>query len=283
MELTRVAATRALRVVREEEMKDGSFAGNSDAGMLSNERERILLEQLPIVHLLARRIHVTLPKHVNIDDLVSAGILGLMDAFLKFDPAKNVPFRSYAQFRIRGAILDSLRTLDWGPRSLRKKGRAVDAAIQALAQRMGCLPGDGEVAAEMAMGLKEYQLLSGDLKMLEIGTLQMERNESGEDDLACLPARPEDDPLSICIERDLKHRLLGAIANLPDRERLVSTLYYYLENTMREIALVLGVAESGVSHIHASALAHLRTALKDLPVRKVAAAAAKRPKMPLAA
>ena len=282
MKLARVTPTGTFRVVRKEAVKDG-LPSSSNAGTLSCEREQILLEQLPIVHLLARRIHRTLPKHVDIEDLISAGILGLVDAFLKFDPAKNVPFRSYAQFRIRGAILDSLRTLDWSPRSLRQKGRAVEAAIRTLAQRMGCLPGDGEVAAELAMGLKEYQQLSRDLKDLEIGTLQMERNESGEDDLACLPARQEDDPLSICIQRDLKERLLGAIANLPDRERLVSTLYYYLENTMREIALTLGVAESGVSHIHASAVAHLRTALKDLPVRKQVAAAAKRPKMPLAA
>jgi RNA polymerase sigma factor for flagellar operon FliA len=283
MKLARVAATGTLRAVRKEAAKCGYLPGNSNAETLSNERERILLEQLPIVHLLARRIRMTLPRHVDIEDLVSAGILGLMDAFLKFDPAKNVPFRSYAQFRIRGAIMDSLRTLDWSPRSLRQKGRVVEAAIRALAQRMGCLPGDGEVAAELAMGLKEYQQLSRDLKMLEIGTLQMERNESGEDDLACLPAREEDNPLSICIQRDLKDRLLNAIANLPDRERLVSTLYYYLENTMREIALMLGVAESGVSHIHASAVTHLRTALKDRPVRKETAAAAKRPKMPLAA
>ena len=100
--------------------------------VLTGEQERVLLEHLPIVRFLARRIHERLPQHVDIEDMVSAGVVGLMDAFSKFDPAKKVQFRSYAQFRIRGAILDSLRTLDWSPRELRRKGRAVEEAIRVL-------------------------------------------------------------------------------------------------------------------------------------------------------
>jgi len=236
--------------------------------MLTNEQERVLLEHLPVVRFLARRIHERLPQHVDIEDLVSAGVVGLMDAFAKFDPAKKVQFRSYAQFRIRGAILDSLRTLDWSPRELRRKGRAVEEAIRSVTARVGRAAGENEVAQEMGLGLEEYQQLLGDLKGLEIGTLHMERNEdSGEEELAYVPGRPEEDPLFRCLRGEMEQRLTDAIQNLPDRERLVMTLYYYEEMTMREIGLALGVVESRVSQVHASAVVHLRAALKDLAAR----------------
>jgi RNA polymerase sigma factor for flagellar operon FliA len=240
------------------------------APTLNSEQERVLLEHLPIVRFLARRIHERLPQHVDIEDLVSAGVVGLMDAFQKFDPGKKVQFRSYAQFRIRGAILDSLRTLDWSPRELRRKGRAVEEAIRVLTARAGRAPGEAEVAVEMGLSLEDYQQLLGDLKGLEIGTLHMERNEdSGEEELAYVPGRPEEDPLFRCLRGELEERLSEAIANLPDRERLVMTLYYYEEMTMREIGLALGVVESRVSQVHASAVVHLRSALKDLASKGV--------------
>jgi len=235
---------------------------------LTAEQERALLEHLPIVRFLARRIHERLPQHVDIEDLVSAGVVGLMDAFSKFDPNKKVQFRSYAQFRIRGAILDSLRTLDWSPRELRRKGRAVEEAIRVLTARLGRPPNESEVASEMALSLDEYQQLLGDLKGLEIGTLHLERNEdSGEEELAYIPGRPDEDPLFQCLRGELEERLAEAISQLPDRERLVMSLYYYEEMTMREIGLALGVVESRVSQVHASAVVHLRTALKDLAAR----------------
>jgi len=238
--------------------------------VLTAEQERVLLEHLPIVRFLARRIHERLPQHVDIEDLVSAGVVGLMDAFAKFDPTKKVQFRSYAQFRIRGAILDSLRTLDWSPRDLRRKGRAVEEAIRVLTARFGHAPSEPEVAVEMGLGLEEYQQLLGDLKGLEIGTLHMERNEdSGDEELAYVPGRPEEDPLFRCLRGELEDRLAEAIARLPDRERLVMTLYYYEEMTMREIGLALGVVESRASQVHASAVVHLRVALKDLAARGI--------------
>ncbi|MGA3159702.1 MAG: FliA/WhiG family RNA polymerase sigma factor [Terracidiphilus sp.] len=247
---------------------DGYPPSGAQLPVLTSEQERVLLEHLPIVRFLARRIHERLPQHVDIEDLVSAGVVGLMDAFSKFDPAKKVQFRSYAQFRIRGAILDSLRTLDWSPRELRRKGRAVEEAIRVLSARMGHTPDEAEVAVEMALELDEYQQLLGDLKGLEIGTLHMERNEdSGEEELAYIPGRPEEDPLFCCLRGELEERLAEAIQNLPDRERLVMSLYYYEEMTMHEIGLALGVVESRVSQVHASAVVHLRGALKDLAAR----------------
>ncbi|MGB6975042.1 MAG: FliA/WhiG family RNA polymerase sigma factor [Terracidiphilus sp.] len=234
-------------------------------GALSGEQERVLLEHLPTVRFLARRIHERLPQHVDIEDLVSAGVVGLMDAFAKFDAGKNVQFRSYAQFRIRGAILDSLRTLDWSPRELRRKGRAVEEAIRQLTARLGRAPAEGEVAAALSVSLEEYQQLLGDLKGLEIGTLHVERNEdSGEEVLAYVPGRLDEDPLFRCLRGEMEERLGDSIGKLPERERLVMTLYYFEEMTMREIGLALGVVESRVSQVHASAVAHLRAALKEL-------------------
>jgi len=243
-------------------------SGRVPMQQLTPEEERVLIEHLPIVRFLARRIHERLPQHVDIDDLFSAGVVGLMDAFAKFDATKKVQFRSYAQFRIRGAILDSLRTLDWSPRELRRKGRAVEEAIRTLTSRLGRAPSESEVAAEMSIGLEVYQQLLGELKGLEIGTLHLERNEdSGEEELAYIPGRPDDDPLFRCLRGEMEGRLTGAIQDLPERERLVMTLYYYEEMTMREIGMALGVVESRVSQIHASAVLHLRSALADLASR----------------
>ena len=245
--------------VETRDMSKGGYAFPSADGQITIEQERMMIDHLPTVRFLARRIHERLPQHVDIEDLVSAGVLGLMDALQKFDPEKKVQFRSYAQFRIRGAILDSLRTLDWGPRDLRRKGRAVEESIRVLTTRMGRSPLETEVADEMGMDLGEYQQLLGELKGLEIGTLHAERSEdSGEEELAYIPNSPEDDPLFRCLKGEMKARLTEAINQLPERERLVMTLYYYEEMTMKEIGLTLGVVESRVSQIHASAVLHLR-------------------------
>lgn len=217
---------------------------------------------LPMVRYLARRIHDRLPSHVEMDDLVSAGVVGLMDAYTKFKPSKKVLFRSYAQFRVRGAILDSLRNLDWSPRELRKKGRALEDAVQALTRKWARCPSEVEVAAELGVTLDQYQHLLGELKGLEIGTLNAERSEdSGEEEIAYLPNSPEDDPLFRCLKSEMHRRLVFAIEQLAERERLVLSLYYFDELTMREVGLSLGVVESRVSQIHSSAVLNLRALL----------------------
>ena len=243
----------------------GLEAETATGGDSATERDLLLMEHLPTVRYLARRIHERLPQHVELDDLVSAGVVGLIDAFSKFDHTKKVQFKSYAQFRIRGAILDSLRTLDWSPRELRRKGRAVEEAMRAVTQRVGRAPSEQEIAKEMELGLEEYQQLLGDLKGLEIGSLHMERSEdSGDEELAYIPGSPEEDPLFRCLKGELKQHLADAIDDLPEKERMVLTLYYYEELTMKEIGLTLGVVESRVSQIHSSAVLRLRTALADL-------------------
>jgi len=229
------------------------------------EREVLLIEHLPSVRYIARRIHERLPQHVELDDLVSSGIVGLIDALSKFDHSKRVQFKSYAQFRIRGAILDSLRTLDWSPRELRRKGRAVEEAIRAVTQRLGRAPVEQEIAMEMGLSLTGYQQLLGELKGLEIGSLHVESTEdSGDEELAYIPGSPEDDPLFRCLKGEMKQRLADAIDELPEKERLVLTLYYYEELTMKEIGVTLGVVESRVSQIHSSAVLRLRAALAGL-------------------
>jgi len=248
----------------------------AEPGAAAAERDRMLLEHLPTVRYIARRIHERLPQHVELDDLVSAGIVGLIDAFGKFDHTKKVQFKSYAQFRIRGAILDSLRMLDWSPRELRRKGRAVEEAIRSVTHKMGRAPGEQEIAGEMKIGLEEYHQLLGELKGLEIGSLNMERTEdSGDEELSYIPGSPQEDPLFRCLQGEMKQHLADAIDELPEKERMVLTLYYYEELTMKEIGLTLGVVESRVSQIHSSAVLRLRAAMGGVPAKAVM----KRPRM----
>ncbi len=262
------ATLTALPVVAGYGAGTGSKSGVGGTGletMTAAEREALLMEHLPTVRYLARRIHERLPQHVDLDDLVSAGVVGLIDAFSKFDHGKKVQFKSYAQFRIRGAILDSLRTLDWSPRELRRKGRAVEEAIRSATRRLGRAPTETEIAREMEMSLADFQQLLGDLKGLEIGSLHMERSEdSGDEELSYVPGSPEEDPLFRCLKGEMKQMLADAIEELPEKERMVLTLYYYEELTMKEIGLTLGVVESRVSQIHSAAVIRLRTALAAL-------------------
>ena len=244
---------------------DERSGGEVLEGATATNRDLMLMEHLPAVRYIARRIHERLPQHVELDDLISAGVVGLIDAFSKFDHGKKVQFKSYAQFRIRGAILDSLRTLDWSPRELRRKGRAVEEAIRSVTQRVGRAPSEQEIAGEMELSLADYQQLLGDLKGLEIGSLHVERSEdSGDEELAYIPGSPEEDPLFRCLKGEMKQRLADAIDELPEKERMVLTLYYYEELTMKEIGLTLGVVESRISQIHSSAVLRLRTSLVSL-------------------
>ena len=229
---------------------------------LSDEPENVLLEYLPLLRSVARRIHARLPKHVEIEDLISAGMVGLLDALTRFDLSKRVRFESYAQFRIRGAILDSLRTLDWGSRGLRRSGRAVEETICLLTAQLGRTPNDEEVSEEMGLDLSKYQQLLGDLKGLAVGSPNFACDEDSEGDaLAHVPGKLEDDPHVRYLRKEVADRMASAIARLPETERIVMMLYYYEDIKMREIAFSMGVCESRVSQIHASAVMHLRAQL----------------------
>jgi RNA polymerase sigma factor for flagellar operon FliA len=229
----------------------------------SATREQILLEHMSLVRFVARKIHERLPQHVELDDLIGAGIVGLIDAFNKFDHKKEVQFRSYAQFRIRGAILDSLRSLDWGSRDLRRKGRDIEEATQRLIHQLNRKPTESEIAVALRMSLGQYQQLLGNLKNLEIGSLNEQHSEdSAEEEVAYVPTSPEKDPLFLCLKSEMSAQLSAAVKTLPEREARVLTLYYVEEMTLKQIGAVLGLAESRISQIRAGALVELRVRLQ---------------------
>jgi RNA polymerase sigma factor for flagellar operon FliA len=215
--------------------------------------------------LVAQEIHQISPRRKQPFVVVNCSAIpeALLEAEL-FGYTKGA-FTGDAQFRIRGAILDSLRELDWSPRELRRKGRAVQEAIQTMTRNLRRTPTETEIARELNLGIHDYQLLLGQLKGLEIGSLNLEHNEdSGEDQLAYIAGSPEDDPLFRCLQGEMRQLLVDAIEELPEKERLVLTLYYYEELTMKEIGLTLGVVESRVSQIHSAAVIRLRTSLHTM-------------------
>jgi RNA polymerase sigma factor FliA len=224
---------------------------------LSAEHEQLVIEHVPVVRFIARQIHKRLPQHVPIEDLYGAGVVGLLEALDRFNPSKQVEFRSYAQFRIRGSILDSLRELDWGSRGMRRKARDIERTIQMLTARLSRPPSDREIAQEMNTHLAAYQKLQSKLKGLEIALLDPA-------DLIDVPSRHEDDPLFRFLNAELRERLAEAIRNLREQERQVLTLYYYEDLKQKEIASILGLGESRISQILNSAVIHLRGQLAGL-------------------
>ncbi len=230
------------------------------------ERERLLLEHLPQVRYIARRIHDRLPAQVPLEDLIHARVVGLIDAVEKFDPGKNVQLKSYAKFRIRGAILDSLRELDWSPRHLRRQARQIEEAHRDLKLRLGRVASEPELAAELGMKLEEFQHLLGDLRGLDLGSLQTESTDtkSDEEAVSYRPGGAEKDPFFLCLRGEMKSLVASALEDLDEKERQVVTLYYLEELTMKEVGAVLGVGESRVSQIHSAALVRLRARLEEI-------------------
>ena len=228
---------------------------------IESARNQTIADHLPMVHQLARQVHKRLPQHVGLEDLVSAGILGLVNAAARGSAVNQVQFRSYAQMRIKGAMLDFLRTTDWSSRSLRRQEREVEQAIQVLAVKGTCSPADADVANEMGLPLAQYQHLLNDLLSLKLSSLQAECEKTGEQKINQIQASPKDDPLLRCLQNELRSRLIRVIVTLPEKERLVLSLYYYEELTMQEISQALGVVPSRISQIHASAISHLKIAL----------------------
>jgi RNA polymerase sigma factor FliA len=239
------------------------------------EQDALITEHLPLVRYIARHIHDRLPQHVPLEDLVHAGVIGLMDAMKKFDAGKDVQFKTYAKFRIRGAILDSLREMDWGPRDLRRKARLIDDVSARLGSTLGREPNERELAEELQMSLQEFQSLLGELGGLDLGSLQVEGENGDEHDLAQRLAGPIDDsPYVQCLRSEVKAGLAKAIRGLTEREQQVLSLYYYEELTMKDIGDVLGVGESRVSQIHSLAISRLRVQLRTQPAVSIGLVAA---------
>lgn len=230
--------------------------------MTQQARDQVVLEHLPLVRAIAIRVHENLPVHVDLDDLVHAGVLGLFDAVEKYDAAKNVAFQSYAKHRIKGAILDSLRQLDWASRDLRKRQKQVDATTRDLSVKLGRNPTESEMAREMGVSLDRWRRTAMELRTVGLAPANahsdLERDRTQE-----FAATPDFQPDHMCERKQLRATLARAIGRLPERYQKVVFLYYTNDMTMKEIGEILGVNESRISQIHKTALRRMAVTLES--------------------
>jgi len=228
-----------------------------------NQRDRVVMENLPLVKAIAVRVHESLPVHVDLDDLVHAGIIGLFDAATKYDPEKQVAFSSYAKHRIKGAMLDSLRQLDWASRDLRRRHKQVENAIRELTGELQRTPTEQEVAERLGVDEERWRQMMLDLR--NTGLISASSRGNDGDDLPApeFPGKPEIQPDSMCARSEMRTALKQAIETLPVRYQKVVVLYYTNEMTMKEIGGLLGINESRVSQIHKSALEKMAAVLQN--------------------
>lgn len=234
------------------------------------ERERLILEHLPQVRLIARRIHERLPESVNLEDLISTGTLGLIAAIDRFDTRHNVKLKTYAEYKIRGAILDSLRGLDWAPRQQRRRVKQIEGAIAAIEQRVQRSASEDEIAKELELPLDEYHTWLVDVRGVNLGSLESARpDEEGRDLLKYISDDQENWPSQLLERSELQRILADSIEKMPYTEKLVLSLYYYEELTLREIAKIVNLHESRVSQLKSQAILRLRAYLdKRWPIEK---------------
>ena len=231
--------------------------------MTDDERERLILEHLPQVRLIARRIHDRLPGSVNLEDLISTGIVGLIGAIDNFNPSLNVKLKTYAEYKIRGAILDSLRGLDWAPRQKRRKAKQIEAAIASAEQNLQRSPVEEEIAAELQVSLEEYHQWLVEIRGLNVASLEYAGGDQGKDLLHYLPDEHESLPSAILEKSELERLLAEGIDGIPAIERTVLSLYYREELTLREIAQVVNLHESRISQLKSQAILRLRSHLSE--------------------
>jgi RNA polymerase sigma factor FliA len=224
-------------------------------------RDAFVLEHLQVVKAIAVRVHASLPVHVDLDDLVQAGILGLIDAANKFDSKKHVAFSSYAKHRIKGAMLDSLRQLDWATRDMRRRQKQVESTTHALAATLQRPPNEVEIADKMGMDIDRWRKMMLDLPSVSQVSLSTRANDYDDLPAPDLPDVPERQPDSICAHEQLRSILGEAAKTLTARYQKVVALYHHGEMTMKEIGVVLGINESRVSQIHTAALEKMANVL----------------------
>ena len=231
-------------------------------------RGKIINEFAPLIKYIASRIAIRLPPHIDLNDLINAGVIGLIDAIEKFDAGKQIKFKTYAEFRIRGAILDELRSMDWVPRSVRQKARKVEDAYSRLEYNLGRPASDDEVAREMNVDMDAFHRLLSDTASVSLLSL----DDLGEDDtdlskrnlLEFIIQDDKDWPSHKIRYAEVSTMVAKAIQSLPEKERMVISLYYYDELTMKEIGHVLKFTESRVSQIHTKAILRLRSKMQKI-------------------
>ncbi|GAB3371773.1 RNA polymerase sigma factor FliA [Massilia agri] len=228
------------------------------------DKNHLLTEHMPLVKRLAHHMKAKLPPSVEVDDLVQAGMMGLLDAINRYEDNHGAQFETYAVLRIRGAMLDELRNSDWMPRSTRQNMRKVEAAMEALQQRLGRPASESEIAKSLKMSLADYQEMLGDSGGHQLVYYEdFHDSEDGSDGFLDRYAVDDSDPLRSLLDTGFRQAVIDAIDNLPPREKMLMGLYYEEELNLKEIGAVMGVSESRVSQLHTQAVSRLRAALKE--------------------
>jgi len=240
-------------------LSGGTYQSN---GKLQNH-EQSVAQYAPLVKRIAHGLAAKLPSSVQVDDLIQAGLMGLLDAVNHYDHTQGAQFETYASQRIRGAMLDELRAVDWAPRSVRKSMRTIEAAINKLEQQLGRPPAEQEVAKALQVPLLEYQQMLQDARGHQLVYYEDFHGADGEDYFERHGADQRPDPLEQIESEAFRAAMVEAIKYLPEREQLMMSLYYEEELNLKEIGAVLGVTESRVSQIHSQAVARLRSQLKE--------------------
>ncbi len=237
------------------------------AGLTPEKREELIIRYSPLVNYVASRLAGRLPPHILPEDLIGPGIIGLIDAIEKFDPTKKIKFKTYAEFRIRGAMLDELRHLDWVPRSVRKKATELQKVIDKLEKKLERVPEDEEIAMEMGISLQQYYKLldkTRGITFLDIEAIRRRMPDANEEDLFDLIADDgESDPFEQLNLAEVKNIIMDGIKALPEKEKLVVSLYYFEDLTMKEIGEIMGYTESRISQMHTKAIIRIRAYLSD--------------------
>lgn len=244
-------------------MRSAAVRSNTSPQTEGPTREALILEHMAQVRLIARKIYERLPESISLDDLVSAGVLGLISAIDCFDPAHNVKLKTYAEYKIRGAILDSLRGLDWAPRQRRRLAKQIEAAIGRVEQELQETPSDEQIAEEMGVPLEVYHQYLVDTQGLTLGSLEYAANEDDGRELISYLADDEAElPSQIYEQRELERLLAEAIRRLPPIESAILGFYFQEELTLREIAKIVHLHESRISQLKTQAILRLRTSLR---------------------
>lgn len=231
-------------------------------------RQKLIIYYSPLAKYVAGRIASNLPRSIDVQDLIQSGILGLIDALEKFDPGRDIKFETYAINRIKGAILDALRSLDWLPRTLRFKIKEINRVYAELEAKLNRPPTEEEIAAEMGISLEELNQIMNEARFSSVVALEDSIPGSETDDEITLYQRVADvdavEPFEAVESKEINERLVKAVKELPEKERKVIILYYYSGMTLKEIGELMGVTESRASQLHSKAISRLKTMLKDL-------------------
>jgi len=228
-----------------------------------SDKEQCIKEYAPLVKRIAHFMMLKLPNSVQVDDIIQAGMIGLLDAAGRYDELRGAQFETYASQRIRGAMLDELRGADWLPRSLRSDMRKIEGAISRTQQRLGRSPAESDIASELGMGLQDYQQLLQEARGAQLMYYEDFHNAEDEDFFERFESDGKSNPLEMLKDERFREALIKAIGSLPERERMLMGMHYEQDMNLREIGEVLGVGESRVCQLHSQAVARLRSVLKE--------------------